>query len=149
MRIHPPFRKSTISLSYPQKLHVYMVNSIETNVTIHSALYVGKISNHGFLIEKKLPYNNICRPRIRGEFENGKGHKIILNIESRRSPIVFILLFLFYILIAGIIKNSEYTFHILIACAVFLYILHWLLFSIDLKKTKVEFENIIRKASSF
>jgi hypothetical protein len=150
MRIHPPFKKVIVTLNNPEKFYNYMENSIESNGRNQSAQYVGKISKHGFLIEKKLFYFNTCRPKIRGAFvkEKEKSDKIVMNIESRKLPIIFILIFLSYILVAGIMKDSEYTFHILITCSILLYFLHWIMFSIDIKKTKVEFENIIRKASS-
>jgi hypothetical protein len=149
MRIHPPFKKTIVAIQNPEEFFMHM-ESIVGSDTNSRKRFVGKISESGFVIEKSQNLMNTFRPRLRGSYikNNGEPIKLQIHIESQNKPIVFIAAFLCLVVITGITKSSNYTLHILISCSIFLYLLHWIMFSIDLKKTKQELENIKKKASS-
>ncbi|PZE15604.1 hypothetical protein DNU06_17205 [Putridiphycobacter roseus] len=143
MRLYPPFKKTRVKIENPNEFYDHLENIIGDN----EGRLEGKITKHGFLAEKRLWYYNTGRAMIRGAFEKDlNGDYLVINLESRKGPLIVMFLFLTYILITGIIKQSIYTIHIMISVSIFCYLGGWLLYLKDLKITKHEMNEIIEKA---
>ena len=147
MRLYPPFKKTKVKIENPSEFYGYLKSNIGMRETTHNGSLIGEINEDGFKVERKFSHFNGGRTIIRGQFEKGKENYLTIYLECRNGPIIFITLVLMYILIMGIVKKSIYSIHIMISVSIFFYFGFWILYLVDLKKTKIEMYKIIKKAN--
>lgn len=152
MRIFPPFKKIKVKIKNPESFKDYIREITEPKYgnTNHIAKLKGTISKSGFLLEKKTNIMNSVKPRIKGKYirKNDKIEEVELNIESTNFPILAIIMMLIFCVYGAFIKSFEYAFLIFIVGFLFIYLISWVLFLIDLKKTLVELNDLIDRAST-
>ena len=147
MRLYPPFTKTLIEIKDIIEFKEYLNKTVETNNTNHSARLRGKITDSGFKVEKKLHYYNAWRPKIVGKYGKANGKdSLTLHLELGNLIPISIAVFLFFIIVTGIIKKSLYAVPIILTVIIFFYIMGLIFYQIDLKKTKHEINHIIEKA---
>ena len=151
MRIYPPYKKKIVQIRNPEKFRSYLADVTEVWNTNHHARYVGTVSDKGFLVHIKRHTFDTFRPRIRGVYAKSADNTefLTIHLEFKKQPMLFLMYFLFFVIIAGLIKGSLYPIiPIVIIGPVFFYLLGWVFYQIDLKKTQIELEYLVSKAST-
>ncbi len=146
MRVFPNSKRITVTVTDAKKLfsHLKEITEKRTGETFSNCHFIGDFDVNSFRIERKFNHFNSFRPEIKGRLQ---GQKLTLTIGIRSSVIVF--LFVGYLLCGiAIVQSGSWVFLIGVILWSFVwYLMGWLFFTLDLKKTvQAVKELIIEKA---
>ena len=144
MKIYPPFNVKHIKIANPN----VFFDELSKTIGHGNKVLEGFITDKGFLAEKRFFHSNIARPLIRGRFElKETGHYyLLIDLNIRKAPVIFIFIFILFLLIMGIVMQNIYAIPICITTILFFYFLIWIFYIKDLKETKKEMKKIIKLA---
>ena len=147
MKVYPNSYTTVIEQSQSESFMNHLRNGTEgkTDESNNSCTFIGEIQSDGFRVQRKFVHYNGFRPDIVGVVRNGC---LRVRIQLNRFAIGF--LFVGYLMI--IIAFHEHIFPALIFTAIvwstFWYLLGWVLYSLDYKKTKLALEDLIKKINA-
>ncbi len=152
MNIFPPFKKTKLKLVNPERFKDYVREITEDKYgnSNHRAKMKGTISESGFLLEKKTYYSNTFKPKIKGKYikKNDNLVELELSIESNNFPILLITPILIFCIYGAMTNSIKYAILIFMICLPIIYLMSWIFYQIEYKKTKTELNNLIDKANA-
>lgn len=142
MKLYPPYNNWEVEIQNLEEFQKYLKKNIE------SGSLKGKISQTDFQVERKLVYYNTGRPQIKGIIEAspiGKA-KLSLSIVSRNTFLYVLGFFAIMMSITAISQSNPIVLIGIPIAGIWFYIIGLILHNIEIRKTKIELERILKKA---
>lgn len=144
MRIYPPYSKTRVRIANPGVFRNYLTQKIRPyGEGYGDDVLVGEIKEDTFISEVERSYYNTVRPIIKGKINDDH---LTISIGIRNVALIIPFGFVLTFLIMGIIKMKLIVIPLAIFISLFLYLLFWILFTIEIKSTKSHVREIIEKA---